>query len=352
MSDIAQNEDCGTQQWIGGLMAWKRLAACLFVALPALGMAAMAQEPMPAVPSSPAIAAVAELGAIPLYGNRTPGNKSSETWFKWYEGQAISVRNVTYPTLTPVLPDPAKATGAAVIVAPGGAFEFLSIEHEGWNIAHALADRGVAAFVLKYRVKPTPADQNVWMGNLMRAIAQMGARNKQPRPASETANGAPEPGSPLEFSQATDDAFAALSLVRSRATSWSVDPKRVGMIGFSAGAAATLSAVLAAKQGRGPDFFGLIYGPLARVPVPPQAPPLFAAMAFDDPLFTDFSLVSAWHEAGRPVELHVYQSGGHGFGLGRPGTSAGMMIEEFMTWMAMQGFTKRSEADNLKEGGR
>src|SRR5579862_3015917 len=77
--------------------------------------------------SSPVIPAVAEPNAIPLYAKATAGEKNDEIWFKWFEGQVVSVRNVTYPTITPVLPDPAKATGSAVIVAPGGAFEFLSM---------------------------------------------------------------------------------------------------------------------------------------------------------------------------------------------------------------------------------
>ena len=76
-----------------------------------------------------------------------------------FAGRDLAVRNVTRPTITPVLPDPAKATGAAVVVAPGGAFMLLAMDHEGWAVAHALADRGIAAFVLKYRLNPTPADE-------------------------------------------------------------------------------------------------------------------------------------------------------------------------------------------------
>lgn len=285
--------------------------------------------------SSPVIAAVVETDAIPLYGERTPGRKDTETWFKWYEGQVVSVRNVTYPTLTPVLPDPAKATGAAVVVAPGGAFEFLSMEHEGWTVARALADRGVAAFVLKYRTKSTPADQQEWLDKFMRLVSSLSGND--PAGASKDA-ARTRPADALDFPPATADALAALSLVRANAARWNIDPRHVGMIGFSAGSAATLSAALAAKPGQGPAFIGLIYGPLGRVAVPPQAPPLFAARAIDDPLFEDLPLIDAWHKAGRPVELHLYQTGGHGFGLGRPGTTHGMLMDQFMTWMSMQGF--------------
>ena len=330
-------------------MAFRILGAFIACLSIAVVSPVMAQPLGPPIPSSPAIPAVAEHTAVPLYGESNPGSGATETWFKWYEGQVVSVRNVTYPTLTPILPDPAKANGAAIIVAPGGAFEFLSMEHEGWDIAHALAARGVAAFVVKYRTKPTPADQDEWMGNLMRQIATMSAATKQAPEKTSTAP-ATSATNRLEFSPATADALAALSLVRANASRWKIDPRRVGMIGFSAGAAATLSAVLSAEPGQGPDFIGLIYGPMNRVQVPSHGPPLFAALAIDDPLFRDFSLIPAWHEAGRPVELHLYQNGGHGFGLGRPGTSAGMMIDEFMTWLTMQGFVSTTGSTHRSTG--
>src|SRR5690606_381546 len=85
-----------------------------------------------------------------------PAAKKQDAWHRQYE--RVFARNVTEATLTPFLPDPAKATGAAVIVAPGGGFRSLSMENEGWDVARALADRGVAAFVLKYRLNQTPED--------------------------------------------------------------------------------------------------------------------------------------------------------------------------------------------------
>lgn len=283
----------------------------------------------------PVIAAIADPGAIPLYGAATPGRASSEIWFK-FEGQVVSVRNVTYPTLTPVLPAPGKATGAAVIVAPGGAYEFLSIDHEGWKIAHALADHGVAAFVLKYRLKPTPADEGRWRADLLQRLAALtSARKDGPAAQSRAASAL------LQFHDGAEDAIAAVALVRSNASRWGVDPHRVGMIGFSAGAAATLSGVLAAKPDQEPDFFGLIYGPMARVEVPAAAPPMFAALALDDPYFADTSIIDAWRDAKRPAELHLYQSGGHGFGLGRPGETNALWMDEFMSWLSMQGVLKR-----------
>lgn len=121
------------------------------IALMALAFAgtAQAQNGMPTITRADA---PAEPGALPLYGTDTPGTPASENWAR-AGGSDYVVRNVTRPTLTPVLPDPAKAIGAAVIVAPGGAFMLLSMDREGWKVAHALADRGIAAFVLKYRLQ-------------------------------------------------------------------------------------------------------------------------------------------------------------------------------------------------------
>src|SRR5690606_19468160 len=95
-----------------------------------------------------------EPNAIPLNTGGVENQPASESWFRQW-GEPM-VRNVTAATLTPYLPDPAKANGTAVLVAPGGGFRWLSINNEGWKIAKALNDQGVAAFVLKYRLIPTP----------------------------------------------------------------------------------------------------------------------------------------------------------------------------------------------------
>ncbi|MBW8785078.1 MAG: alpha/beta hydrolase [Novosphingobium sp.] len=267
--------------------------------------------------------------AIPLYGKATPGSPADEVETR-FMGRETVVRNITYPTLTPVFPAPGKANGTAVIVAPGGGFFMLSMQNEGWRVAQALAARGVTAFVLKYRLNPTPKTDSEFLASLGKMMSGAG------RPSG----GTPE----LRDPAATQDAFAALRMVRQRAAEWHIDPARVGMIGFSAGAMTTMNAVLQAAAGsdplvRGPDFIGYIYGPMAQVAVPPAAPPMFAALAMDDPLFGngDWSIATAWHAAKRPVELHVYQTGGHGFGMGKPGTTTTMMMDEFLAWMDMQG---------------
>lgn len=274
--------------------------------------------PLPLIVPAPA-----DPRAIPLYGDRTPGSAKTEIWSK--QGDNVGVRNVTRPTLTPFLPDPAKATGAAVVVAPGGGFTSLSMELEGVQVAQRLAARGIAAFVLKYRLVPTPmgeAEARAFsIGRIVRAV---------------TAN---DGGEGLRNRESTEDGLAALKLVRDNSAKWNVDPTRVGMIGFSAGAMTALATALAPQASARPAFVGYIYGPQNLVTVPADAPPLFNAIALDDQIFPSmgFPIVEAWHKAKRPVELHAYGQGGHGFGLGALGTTPTLMMDEFIAWLSMQG---------------
>jgi len=285
-----------------------------------------ADYPAPAPASAPV-----ETGAIPLYGAKTPGSAANENWARYF-GKDYAVRNVTRPTLTPVRPDPAKATGAAVIVAPGGAFMALSMSHEGWDVAQALADRVITAFVLKYRLLPTPKDE-AEAGKYVWAKMMEGIPDPTKQPV-------------LTNPQATEDGLAALKMVREHAAEWGVDPARVGMIGFSAGAMTSLQTVLAAKSGERPAFFGYIYGPQAKIDVPADASPMFDAIALDDPLFPSmgFPIAQAWLAAKRPVEIHGYQQGSHGFGLGKPNTTTTLVLDEFIAWLSMQGFLTRNTA--------
>lgn len=265
---------------------------------------------------------------LPVYGKDNPGSPSDEVVTS-FMGRETVTRNITYPTLTPILPPKGKANGTAVIVAAGGGFSMLSLQNEGWRTANALAERGITAFVLKYRLNPTPRDDKAFLDEMGKLFAQAG-REPGKRPEIK------DPGAYL-------DALAALRLIRARAGEWHVNPHRVGIIGFSAGAMTSLQSVLRAPSAaERPDFVGYIYGPMEKVAVPTDAPPMFAALAMDDMLFGngDFGIVSAWHAAKRPVELHVYERGNHGFGLGTPGTTSTGMIGQFIDWMDTRGLLK------------
>jgi acetyl esterase/lipase len=234
------------------------------------------------------------------------------------------VRNVVDPTLTPFLPDPAKATGAAVIVAPGGGFVMLSIDSEGYLVAQWLADHGVAAFVLKYRIRETDRDP-VANAASTRKLFQRGAAS-----ANNTL-GTPD--------TSIADAEAAVRMVRSRAAEWKIDPKRVGFVGFSAGAMLTLDIGFDKDTSVRPDFIAPIYGPFGPRNIPADAPPMFAAIAVNDPLLgkTNLELILAYRAAHRPVEFHWYEKGGHGFGMRTMGTTSDLWIDEFYTWMKDRG---------------
>jgi acetyl esterase/lipase len=296
----------------------KTLMRCLATALIALASAqpALAQDD-----KMKAIAIPAQPSAIPLKTGPLPGATVKESWHSQY-GSSFA-RNVTEATLTPFLPDAAKATGAAVIVAPGGGFRTLSMQNEGWDVAKALADRGIAAFVLKYRLNQTPASLEEF------------ARPAPPRPRPPFNERMAALGPQIA------DARAAFALVRGRASEWKVDPKRIGMVGFSAGAMLTMATTLSGGDAK-PAFIGDIYGPLETVTVPPEAPPLFAALAADDPLFAGrgMGLIESWSAAKRPVEFHLYGQGGHGFGMYPKETTSTGWFDAFHRWIVMNGFTK------------
>lgn len=252
---------------------------------------------------------------IPLWPDGAPG---SETWEQiekeivWGEHAMPLVQNITQPTLT-VYPAE-KPNGAAVIVAPGGAFRFLAIEHEGRQVAEWLSARGITAFILKYRVRRTGDEPWLELAGEEQRNAEMQAL--------------------LPMTHA--DASQAMCLVRQRAAEWGVDPTKVGFMGFSAGAIVTSQLTLDHTPETRPAFAAPIYGaPWADYSVPQDAPPLFLLCAQDDEWACKSSLrmFSAWQEAKKSVEMHLYERGGHGFGM-RPGNlPCNRWIERFADWL-------------------
>jgi acetyl esterase/lipase len=272
------------------------------------------------------IAAPDESDAIAL--TDAPNGRATEQWQKIFSGR--TVRNVTQPSMSVFLPAPGAANGAAVVIAPGGGYLSLSMDSEGADVATWLAQRGVTAFVLKYRTVPTARD----LPGFEKQLHQLFAGLTKP-------NAAVPPGE----AQAVEDALLAVKHVRSHAARWNIASDRIGLVGFSAGGRAAVTAVIEGPPGSRPDFLGVIYGALStRMPVPADAPPAFVAVAADDQLGgpgrgTD--VFNAWRASRRPVELHVYERGDHGFGMRRQGTSSDHWIDQFHWWLDASGFLKK-----------
>lgn len=273
--------------------------------------------------------------SIPLWPGPAPG---SEGWAQVevldpdpISGTAI-ISNVVIPTITAVLPEPGMGNGAAVVVAPGGAFSVLAWEHEGLDVARWFAERGTAAFVLKYRLRRTPPDANL--------VEEF--ESSMPDPASNPA------GFRMWFADAaeryaafaTADAEQALRLVRQRAATFGIDATRVGILGFSAGGTVALRAAATPDPAARPDFVVSVYGSFIGRGVPIGAPPCYLAVAADDSLALDWCMEAArtWARLGAPVELHMYESGGHGFGLGHPGSPSEVWTEHLRGWLSSRNF--------------
>ena len=267
---------------------------------------------------------------IPLWPNGAPG---SENWTQ--QEQETSglppldikvVRNIARPTVMAFLPNSAVATGTAVVVAPGGAFHFLAIEHEGLDVARWLNARGIAAFVLKYRVLETAVRDEDFLRELGEHMADRNWLRER---------------MPWIGGMAVADGQQAVRLVRRRASEWSIAPDRIGIMGFSAGGVVTTGVAAQYDAESRPDFAAPIYtAPWEVGTVPADAPPLFIALANDDQMAVDASvpLYTKWRAAGHPAELHIYAKGGHGFGMLKNNLPSDHWIERFGEWLVGQGF--------------
>jgi acetyl esterase/lipase len=225
------------------------------------------------------------------------------------------VFNVVTPTLTAYLPERSKATGTGVILAPGGAFVALAIDLEANQVARWLQEKGIAAFVLKYRIMEK-RQEGIPAGMNMDEAGKYGIA----------------------------DGIQALKVVRQHAAEWGVSPDRVGFMGFSAGAMVTSGALLQKDAAGRPSFAALIYGgPFGLMPsIPAKLPPMFLAWAQDDAVAREpvVKFYDALMSAGHKPEVHIFSAGGHGFGMRKQGTSSDHWIDAFYDWLEAQGFTK------------
>lgn len=249
------------------------------------------------------------------------------------------VSNVSEPTLTVLLPDPAIATGTAVVIAPGGALRALAIDNEGVKAAEWLNGKGIAGFVLKYRTRQQ--DATAGRGGPPPGFAGPGRQELEIHNAN--ANPAPDDAALTEvLHMAVADAQAALRLIRRNAADWHIDPTRVGIMGFSAGGGVAVGTALAEQSDASPDFLVSVYGPsLQDVQVPDYAPPLFIAVGATHFNVTNgcLALFGAWKAAGKPAEIHVYDGVSAGFGMSRRGLPVDGWIDRFHEWLVARELT-------------
>jgi acetyl esterase/lipase len=304
-------------------MRLKAIGLGLSLVLGLAGSLRAADEPKPVI--------------VDLWPGQPPGDEPSvkdtfkeEKITRGRDGKAIvGITNITKPTLTVYRPDKAIDTGAAIVVCPGGGYNALAWDHEGEQVARWLNSIGVTSVILKYRVPRRPGHPN-----------------------------GPPP-------QALMDAQRAMSLVRSKAGEWGIDPTRIGILGFSAGghlgAWASTNADKRSyetiddvdKVDCRPDFAVLIYpgGVLKRgttelspeIRVSDKTPPTFFAHANDDNPESSLYLYLALKKAKVPVEIHTYNSGGHGFGLRPTGKPAATWPKRCEEWLADRGIIKANK---------
>lgn len=300
------------------------IVAVGILSLSPLGLAADAPAEQAKAP------ALKPLAVVDVWPGTAPGEKGDigpEKEMPQRPGQKQVVRlgNVSKPTLTVYAPPKDKANGAAVVICPGGGYSILAMDLEGEEVAAWLNSLGVTGIVLKYRVP---------------------ARKDRPRHLP-----------PLQ------DAQRAVSLVRAKAGEWGIDPKRVGILGFSAGGHLAAATATAEKRVYGPgdyepadqvdsfscrpDFAVLVYpayfldkeGKFAPEIRPGKdSPPAFLAHAGDDriPAENSIRFYEALHKAGVPAQVHVFAQGGHGFGLRNDNPAATAWPKLCGEWMAQR----------------
>lgn len=249
-----------------------------------------------------------------------------------------AVYNIVTPTLTPYLPDASAATGTGIVVAPGGGFRYLAIDKEGHWAAQWLAQHGIAAFVLKYRVTEAPPQGSEPAGR--------GGTSPARGAGSPPARGA-QRGGGTSMDEAGKNGIAdgiqAVKVLRQRAGDFGLNPDRIGVIGFSAGAMVASGTLLLSDPADRPNFVAPIYGgPFGEIPpIPEGLPPVFMAWAVNDSLAGSAAgaLYERLKEAGYAPEVHIFSAGGHGFGMEKKGTTSDHWIDSFYYWLEAQGLT-------------
>ena len=242
------------------------------------------------------------------------------------------VTNVSKPTMQVFAPK--NPNGTAVIIAPGGGLYGLSIESEGNMVAKWLNDKGVTAFVLKYRLVPTGEDGTKEISEEgVNSPAKIGERIK--------------PILPLSIA----DGLSAVSYVRENAQKFSIDVTKIGFMGFSAGGAVTMGVAYYAKTLDKPDFIVPVYPWTTAFPVqdaPADAPKMLIVCATDDPLGLakgSIALYNSWLNKGYRPALHMYSKGGHGFGMKTQRLPSDNWIQRFYDWAMIENIISTTTKD-------
>jgi phospholipase/lecithinase/hemolysin len=243
-------------------------------------------------------------GVFPIWPGAAPG---SENW-TWREqtstlGGNRMTRNIVTPTLTMYRPAPGTANGTSVIIAPGGAFRFLMVDYEGVGLARWLTARGITAFVFKYRVMRTPEDDAAMQAYLadLRTRLRAGDKTSENPPAADNTI---DEATRAAIDMGEEDGRQAIRYVRAHAAEWSLDPRRIGILGFSAGGGVVMGPVMRHDDASRPDFAAPIY------------------------------------PAGKPAELHVFHRGGHGFGMKTLAGPSDQWAGLFYRWLESSGFVR------------
>ncbi|MEO8129138.1 MAG: dienelactone hydrolase family protein [Bryobacteraceae bacterium] len=236
-----------------------------------------------------------------------------------------SIRNVVDPTITVYRPT-STPNGTGIIVGPGGAFHVLSWQKEGIEIAEWLNSKGITVFLLKFRLADTGKTEAEYRATMNRVFRD--ARTDFDKAYQAML---------VHARIAHADGFKAMEIVRERYAEWNLKPDRIGIMGFSSGAGVAVAVATKQDARSRADFAGSIYGPTtAPAAVPPDAPPLFIACATDDrvlPVSGNLEAAAAWGRAGRPVEIHVFEKGGHGFGMRPRGLPVDSWPSLFEHWL-------------------
>ncbi len=266
---------------------------------------------------------------VNLYEGVAPGSENwdrSEQEMKGEPGMPRIIFNVVKPTLTVFQPEAGRASGTAAVICPGGGFFMLSIDSEGYDVARYLTAKGVTCFVLKYRLLQCKTD------NPVLEVLSRGKREETITPVAMLA---------------LADGLMAMRHIRTHAKEYSVNPDRIGIIGFSAGGTVAAAVACNYTAETRPAFVAAIYAAYDLAAktngVRRDAPPIFVVAASDDELGLAphcVALYQAWTSAKKSAELHIYAKGGHGFGMKKQNLPCDTWVDRFADWLAMQGMLK------------